>query len=68
MSAIKSAAQRLPKPSRKTYRFRCHKCGRFIGQDGHIDIAWDDYYGAYEEGYSRCGRCIAKAESRGETT
>ena len=42
----------------KKYRFHCHKCGRFIGKDGFIDVFYDDYNGGYEEGYSLCKRCL----------
>ena len=38
--------------------FRCCYCGRFIGKDGLVDIGYDHYSGCYEEGYSKCGRCI----------
>lgn len=38
-------------------RIHCHKCGRFVGPDGFIDITYDDYNGGYEEGYSECARC-----------
>lgn len=36
---------------------KCYKCGRFIGKDGYPDIAYDDYMGEREEGYSVCGPC-----------
>ena len=42
---------------------QCHKCGRFIGPDGYPDVMWDDYHGAYEEGYTVCGPC-GRAEGR----
>ncbi len=34
------------------YRIHCHKCGRFVGEDGFIDV-YDN-----EEGYSLCGLCL----------
>ena len=38
------------------WRFHCYKCGHFVGKDGFIDVSYDPYMGAYEEGgYSLCG-------------
>ena len=37
---------------------KCCYCGRFIGSGGRIDIVYDDYSGGYEEGYSKCERCL----------
>ena len=45
------------------WRFHCHKCGRFIGKDGFIDVCYDDYMGGYEEGYSLCATCLKKEEA-----
>ena len=40
----------------------CHKCGRFVGKDGFIDIIYDYYMGGWEEGYSECRRCLDKED------
>ena len=47
-------------------KIKCCECGRFIGPDGRIDIALDEYTGAWEEGYSYCGRCWRELEGRNE--
>ena len=43
-------------------KIHCYKCGRFVGQNGFIDISYDDYSGGYEEGYSLCARCLNKGD------
>ena len=43
-------------------KIQCYKCGRFVGQNGFIDISYDDYSGGYEEGYSLCARCLNKGD------
>lgn len=40
----------------------CHKCGKFVGDDGNKDIFYDDYQGAFEVGYPECKKCITKKE------
>lgn len=39
------------------WRPHCSKCGRFVGKDGYIDIAYDEYNGGWEEGYHLCAKC-----------
>jgi len=43
-------------------RIHCYKCGRFVGEDGFVDISYDYYNGGYEEGYSECKRCLDEKE------
>lgn len=51
----------MPELKARRGRFQCARCGRFIGLDGHIDVIYDGYTGAWEEGYSYCGRCMKLA-------
>ena len=46
------------------WRFHCHKCGRFVGKDGFIDVFYDDYMGGYEEGHSLCAACLKKEKGK----
>ena len=45
------------------WRAHCHKCGRFVGKDGFIDIFYDESMSGYEDGgYSLCAACLKKSK------